>query len=141
MSNHTVRIQNVAKPQNSVSPHLLLLPFPTTFNSPDMATPSSSDMATVSLGTLEHEPEANHSFVDEIREAVELFVTTLNQIALTHGRCEFLFILCYFADLTVTHNAVPRNMCGYLVVSEALRRPRRVPQHLSGPSVRRSLTK
>ena len=93
MPNHTVRIQNVAMPRNSISPHLLFLPFPATFNSPDMAMPSSSDMATMSLDMSEHETGANNSFIDEIRGAVELFVMTLNQIALTHGRCEFLFIM------------------------------------------------
>jgi len=53
-----------------------------------MATPSP-DMASeplVSFEMLGDETESLNTFIDDIREAVEVFVTTLSKIAVDHKR-------------------------------------------------------
>jgi len=69
---------------------------------PNMATPSSPDMSgapSVSSGSQECQTGATTAFINEICNAVEVFMETLDQTARIHGRC-VSFLFCYFPNLT-----------------------------------------
>src|SRR5260221_9660193 len=101
-SNHSVRIQNVGNAPNSVS---FTLPScaPRNANfSPNMATPSSPDMSSappVSSDTEECQTGATTAFINDIHNAVDVFMETLDQVARNHGWCVSV-LFCYFPNLT-----------------------------------------
>jgi hypothetical protein len=64
----------------------------------------------LSSGTQERQKEARNVLTTEVEDAITTFLTTLDNVAVTHGRC----VICSSSGnwpYILTYNAVPEIMC------------------------------